>query len=84
MSTQNFSSSFRHWDSLFGTDTKYKAYRARIAASLAAVAGSTSSTSTATAEEILAREDAREEREGEEAARRVLERADQGRKAKVA
>lgn len=27
---QNFSSSFRHWDRLLGTDTKYHAYRARI------------------------------------------------------
>lgn len=27
---QNFSSSFRHWDYLLGTDTKYRAYRARI------------------------------------------------------
>lgn len=27
---QNFSSSFRHWDYLLGTDTKYRAYRERL------------------------------------------------------
>ena len=30
--TNNFSTSFRWWDRLFGTDDKYRAYRARVKA----------------------------------------------------
>lgn len=28
--TNNFSTSFRWWDRIFGTDTKYQEYRARV------------------------------------------------------
>ncbi|KAJ6450165.1 hypothetical protein C8R45DRAFT_1128165 [Mycena sanguinolenta] len=36
--TNNFSTSFRWWDRIFGTDDKYRAYRARVKAAMAKVA----------------------------------------------
>jgi len=36
--TNNFSTSFRWWDRIFGTDTKYRAYRARVNAAKKAMA----------------------------------------------
>lgn len=35
--TNNFSTSFRWWDRIFGTDDKYLAYRARVKAQKAAM-----------------------------------------------
>lgn len=47
--TNNFSTSFRWWDYIFGTDAKYRVYRAKLAAQKAALKG-------ASKEEILALE----------------------------
>ena len=37
--TNNYSTSFRWWDRIFGTDDKYRAYRARIKAAKDAMKG---------------------------------------------
>lgn len=37
--TNNFSTSFRWWDRIFGTDDKYRAYRARVKAAKKALKG---------------------------------------------
>lgn len=39
--TNNFSTSFRWCDAIFGTDTKYREYRARVKAAKAAAKGAT-------------------------------------------
>ena len=39
--TNNFSTSFRWWDRIFGTDAKYRAYRARVDAAKKAMKNST-------------------------------------------
>jgi len=36
--TNNYSTSFRWWDRIFGTDDKYRAYRARVNAAKKAMA----------------------------------------------
>ena len=39
--TNNFSTSFRWWDRIFGTDTKYREYRARVQAAKSAMKDAT-------------------------------------------
>lgn len=37
--TNNFSTSFRWWDRVFGTDIKYREYRARVTAAMEKMGG---------------------------------------------
>jgi hypothetical protein len=59
----NYSTSFRWWDHLLGTDDKYNAYRSRVSAAKASERAA-----------VEARENEETEREGMEAERKLLAR----------
>jgi len=52
--TNNFSTSFRWWDRIFGTDDKYRQYRARVQAAKAAMKGATKEQQDAMEQKLMA------------------------------
>jgi methylsterol monooxygenase len=51
--TNNFSTSFRWWDSIFGTDKQYREYKKKLSAAKAAMKGASKAQREAAEKELL-------------------------------